>query len=116
MKQLIILTLGVVGFCGLTMCTPKSTAAKTSSAPGDAELVAGKTKFSNLTLTELTKGYSIYHGACTNCHAAKNINERSEEKWVDVLNAMAPKANLSKEEKDVVWKYIMATKLAAKSN
>ena len=116
MKQLIILAFSVIGMCSLTMCSPKSTAAKTSSAPGDVELTAGKTKFPNLTLVELTKGYSIYHGACTNCHGAKNIPERSEEKWVDVLNAMAPKAKLSQEDKDAVWKYIMATKLTVKSN
>jgi hypothetical protein len=116
MKQLIILTFSTIGVCILTMCAPKSTAAKTSSAPGDVELTAGKTKFPDLTLAELTNGYSIYHGACTNCHGVKNITNRSEEKWVEVLNVMAKKAKLTQEEKDAVWKYIMATKLAVKSN
>ncbi|HTA63388.1 MAG TPA: hypothetical protein VK835_13070 [Bacteroidia bacterium] len=116
MKKFIILTFSVIGIYSLTMCAPKSSVAKTSAAPGDIELTAGKAKFPDLTLAELIKGYSIYHGACTNCHRAKNITERSEEKWIGVLNAMAPKAKLTEEEKDAVWKYIMATKLAVKSN
>lgn len=116
MKQQAILIFSVLGICGLTLCSPKTTVSKTSSAPGDFELTTGKTKFPDLTLAELTKGYSIYNGACTNCHSAKNINERSEEKWVSILDAMAPKAKLSNEDKDAVWKYIITTKLSAKSN
>ena len=128
MKKLILLSFASVF---IFACTPKagkkSTAADSvvptvSPAPGtgapnaptDAHVIAAKTKFPDVTLDVLKKGHGIYYGACTRCHGAKNIISRDEKEWTDVLNDMAPKAALLPAEKDAVWKYIMAVKLAAK--
>lgn len=95
-------------------CTSKGKVAKTTSTePTDAQLTAAKTKFPSVTMDELKKGHSIYYGACTNCHGAKDIKSRSEEQWSGILDQMAPKANLTAQEKDAVWKYVTAVKLSA---
>ncbi|HWY38084.1 MAG TPA: hypothetical protein VNY73_05965 [Bacteroidia bacterium] len=111
----------------LAACSSKKTAKSTTAAasatgtktatgpltdPNDVMVTAAKTKFPDVTLDALKKGHSIYHGACTRCHGAKNIVKRDEKEWVGILDDMAPKAKLSAEEKDAVWKYIMGVKLA----
>jgi hypothetical protein len=107
----------IYGFLAMVVwaaCTSKSKMAKTSSTePGETQLTAAKTKFPSVTMEELKKGHTIYYSSCTNCHGAKNISDRSEEQWVNVLDKMAPKAKLSAEEKDAVWKYVMSVKLSA---
>jgi hypothetical protein len=88
--------------------------AKTASTePGETQLTAGKGKFPGLTMEELKKGHTVFYTSCTKCHGAKDIPSRSEEQWAGALDQMAPKAELTSEEKDQVWKYIMAVKLSA---
>ena len=79
-------------------------------APGNEELVAIQTKYKEVTLQTLTNGYGIYTGACTSCHGAHGIYERSEDEWAVVLDDMAPKAGLTPEQKDAVFKYILSIK------
>jgi hypothetical protein len=94
-------------------CTSKAKMAKTGNTePGETQLTAGKVKFPALTMEELKKGHTIFYTSCTKCHGAKDIPSRSEEEWSGALDQMAPKADLSPEEKDAVWKYIMAVKLS----
>lgn len=122
-KLILILTASTFMFA----CTPKAsknTAATTpagptvsaemSTEPNEAQVTTAKAKFPDVTLDVLKKGHSIYYGACTHCHGAKNIVKRDEKEWVGILDDMAPKAHLTSEEKDAVWKYIMSVKLAAK--
>ena len=99
----------------LSACSPKGSAKATAAntVPGDVQLTAALTKFPDATLDVLKKGHSIYNGACTNCHGAKNIVKRGETEWVKILDRMALKAKLSADEKDAVWKYIMSVKLSA---
>jgi cytochrome c5 len=92
----------------------KSTASATPAADSfEANLTAAKTKFPDVTMDVIKKGHGIYYGACTRCHGAKDIARRDEKEWVGVLDDMAPKAKLTPEEKDAVWKYIMSVKLMA---
>lgn len=107
--------LPIISIVILTACKSKN-ASKPAATPADsfeANLIAGKTRFPDITVDVLKKGHSIYYGGCTNCHRAKNIERRDEKEWIEVLDAMAPKAKLLPEEKDAVWKYIMSVKLLA---
>ena len=118
--------IGILAFSAivfLAACSPKTAKTTSSSSPApaasstepsEAMVTAGKTKFPDVTLDVLKKGQTIYNGPCTRCHGAKSIVKRDEKEWVEVLNDMAPKANLSVEDKDAVWKYIMSVKLASK--
>jgi predicted ThiF/HesA family dinucleotide-utilizing enzyme len=95
-----------------TTSTPGPVPISTSGvyAPGNEELVAIQTKYKDVTLQTLTNGYGIYTGACTSCHGAQGIYERSEEEWTVVLDDMAPRAGLTPEQKDAVFKYILSIK------
>lgn len=111
MKKYIVLILVAV----LASCTAK----KKSAAPENvtqAQLQAAKTKFSDVTMDQLKNGYTIYNnGACTNCHGAKSITSRDEAAWTGIMDRMAPKAHLTPTEREAVWRYIMAVKLASNS-
>ena len=79
--------------------------------PTQKEYLAIQEKYINVSLDQLKEGYKIYsQGACINCHEAKNIYKRSDEKWGHILNDMAEKARLSDSEKDAVTKYVFAIK------
>jgi hypothetical protein len=105
-------------------CKSKKSSTSSASAteavdpfmPSEVEVTAIKGRFADANLEILKSGHSIYTGACTNCHGKKNIQTRSEEEWVKIIDRMAPKANLTAEQKDQVWKYVLAmkTKPAAK--
>ncbi len=64
--------------------------------PTQKEYLAIQEKYINVSLDQLKEGYKIYsQGACINCHEAKNIYKRSDEKWGHILDDMAEKARLS---------------------
>lgn len=79
--------------------------------PTQKEYLAIQEKYINVSLDQLKEGYKIYsQGACINCHEAKNIYKRSDEKWGHIIDDMAEKARLSDSEKDAVTKYVFAIK------
>lgn len=80
-------------------------------APGDEEVKAIQTKYSDVTLDKLKEGHMLYtQSACVKCHNAKNIYTRGEEQWKDIIENMAIKAKISDTEKDAVYKYVLAIK------
>ncbi len=82
-------------------------------APGNEELTAIQVQYKDVTLDQLTKGHAIYtEGACTNCHRAKNIYRHDVAQWKDIMDDMAQKAKISDEQKDAVYKYVLAIKAA----
>ena len=81
--------------------------------PGNQELTAIQTKYATVTLDVLQQGFTIYTvGKCINCHGSQNIYKYSETQWKDIIDDMALKANISDEEKDAVYKYVLAIKAA----
>src|SRR5690349_6370013 len=93
------------------VCKSKKSGATTASTePTDVQLQAVKAKYPDATMETLVKGHSIYYAACTKCHGAKHIERESEQVWVKIMDRMAPKAKLTPEEKDAVWKSVMGVK------
>jgi hypothetical protein len=79
--------------------------------PGKAELAAIQNQFSDVTYEQLTEGYTIYtEGACIGCHQAKNIYNYTEVSWKGIIDDMARMANISIEQKNAVYKYVLSTK------
>jgi hypothetical protein len=79
--------------------------------PDSAELKALHTKYPAVALSVLKEGYIIYaYGPCINCHNAKNIYQYDELKWKSILDEMAVSANISEQQKDAVYKYILSIK------
>jgi len=101
----------------LVACTSKKkTVAENTNTPTEAQLLAVNEKYAGTTMDVLENGSKLYYGTCTNCHGAKNILSRSEEEWPKIIERMAPLAKINESEKDAVFKYVMAVKLAATKN
>ena len=80
-------------------------------APGNEELTAIHTQYKDITLDQLKEGYTIYtQGACIGCHGAKGISLFDEAQWKNIIDDMAPKANISDIQKDAIYKYVLAIK------
>jgi hypothetical protein len=79
-------------------------------APGEEELLAIQKTYTEVTMQTLTEGHSIYTGVCTNCHAAKPIHPRTEDRWPGIIENMGNAAKISQREKDAVLKYVLAVK------
>jgi mono/diheme cytochrome c family protein len=80
-------------------------------APGELELTAYQPYKKDVTLDKLSKGYSLYaQSACVQCHQAKNIYDIKATDWKSILDDMAQKANISAEQKDAVFDYVLAVK------
>ena len=109
----IVLTALILSSCGASKKNSATASTAANIIPGDAELKAIQVKYSDVTMQTLTDGYSIYTGACTNCHGQKNIFKRSEASWLHEIDDMSPKAKLTAIQKDALTKYILAMKATA---
>lgn len=78
--------------------------------PGQEQLTASQAKYPDATQQTLANGYSIYTGACTDCHRAKNIYSRDETLWEKIIEKMSKKAKLTSIQKDELTKYVMSIK------
>lgn len=79
--------------------------------PGRDELAAIQLQYSDVTQEQLAEGYSIYtEGACIRCHQAKNIYNYSETSWKGIIDDMARMANISLEQKNAVYKFVLSIK------
>jgi hypothetical protein len=79
--------------------------------PGIEELEAIQLQYKDVTLQQLKNGHAIYtEGACVKCHDAKNIYFYNEIVWKNIMDDMAIRAKISSEQKDAVYKYVLAIK------
>lgn len=58
--------------------------------------------------TNVASGKITYEAKCGRCHGLKEPGEYTAEKWVGLVNWMAPKAHLSDSEKADVLAYVQA--------
>ncbi len=123
MKKIIItLTITTVSFflaCKSTKPAVAVTTSPTGSSavstngimiPTNEQVLAVQSKYPNVKLEELNEGYKIYTGVCTHCHGTKNIYNRDEMHWVNIIEDMAPKSHLTEVQTDQLTKYIMSIK------
>jgi hypothetical protein len=101
-------------------CKPKKEVASTTPAgppaspapPPTEQHLTARARFNDLTMDQLQKGHSIFTGACTNCHAPKNVKLYNDEiRLKAVMDNMSDKAELSASDRDAVWKYAIALRL-----
>jgi trimethylamine-N-oxide reductase (cytochrome c) len=96
-------------------CKSKKNMASTSPAgPTDAQLAAVTAKIPEATMADLKKGHQIFYGACTNCHAPKDVSGYSAGDLKAIIGTMASKAELSEQDKEAVWRYALGVNLSAK--
>ncbi|MES2560488.1 MAG: hypothetical protein V4590_12145 [Bacteroidota bacterium] len=78
-------------------------------APGAEELAAIQKQYPEVTMEKLNEGHVLYaQGACVNCHGAKTIYWFNETQWKNIVDDMAIKAKITDDQKDAVYKYVLA--------
>lgn len=118
--RILFITLATIGIvaCKSTKNTTASTNTSATPAvskngimePRAEELTAIQQKKQNVSMENLKNGYSIYTGACTNCHGAKSIYSRSIDKWPSIIDDMSKKSKLNDQQKEDLTNYIFAIK------
>jgi mono/diheme cytochrome c family protein len=71
-----------------------SQAAKTTKEPGQ--------------LSPEQQGQATYNAKCGKCHGLKVTTDYTSDRWITVMQVMAPKARLSDVEKENVLAYVKA--------
>lgn len=54
------------------------------------------------------QGQSTYNAKCGRCHGLKVTSDYTSDRWVSIMQVMAPKANLTDAEKENVLVYVRA--------
>jgi len=60
------------------------------------------------TMSPEMMGQATYNAKCQKCHALKITTNYTADRWISVMQVMAPKAQLSDTEKDNVLAYVKA--------
>lgn len=123
LSSTIIVSIGIFVACKSTKSTTVTASPAKPSivnktgiiTPTNEQVVAIQPKYPNVNLDELMEGYKLYTGTCTNCHGAKSIYKRSEAHWIDIIDDMAPKSELTEIQKKQLTKYIMSIKASQPS-
>ena len=113
MKKIQILVLNFVILIQLSCSSSKSTTdSKFAKAPiPDVQMLpVAQMKYPGITLESLTEGHRIYTNECTNCHGVKSVKSEPESEWLSIIDRMAPKANLSPDQKKKVLEYILSSR------
>ncbi len=84
-----------------SVTTAPATAAPATTVPATTEPVAAAKSPEML-------GQSTFTAKCGRCHGLKNTADYTAERWVGIMESMAPKAHLDDTEKQNVLAYVKA--------
>jgi hypothetical protein len=66
-----------------------------------------KQKWTDVTLDQLNKGYSLYVAKCGSCHFLYKPTKFTEREWLEMFPKMKIKAKIDDEQIDLIMKYII---------
>jgi len=99
----------------VTIVPPTSSASPSTKGvlvPRESDLSIAQAHWPETTLNDLSQGYSIYSGKCTNCHGTKNPEDFTENAWTVIMHQMGRKANLDSTQYKLVLHYILTKREA----
>ena len=103
MKKLIVLPIVAAAFLVSCKTTTSTTATESNKVVGYSPSFTGKTK---LTEASIAAGKATFENSCAKCHDLPAPSKHTDEQWVGIMNAMAPKAKLSKAQSESVYNYV----------
>jgi cytochrome c len=83
-------------------------------APTQSDVERGKSKFPDVTLTELTTGKKLMEQNCGKCHGLIPAGARTEEQWRRIMPKMAKKAKIDANSEMLITKYVITLSAAPK--
>src|SRR6476620_6712621 len=78
---------------------------KTVAADDTARIEKEKTDAAHTEL--VAQGKTVFTNRCGRCHALKQVDNYTAERWNNILKAMIPKARLNETEAQQVTAYVM---------
>jgi hypothetical protein len=85
--------------------TSTTTQASAAGVPGPMGTLASAPKPEE---APLIAGQQTYNAKCGRCHPHKVTSDYTADRWVSIMQVMAPKANLNDAEKSNVLAYVKA--------
>ncbi|MBL7812446.1 MAG: hypothetical protein JNL57_09515 [Bacteroidetes bacterium] len=114
-KAYIILSLGLsmtlFFHCGVKKkqaSAGKDTKSMPVTGPSMTQAEIAQKRWPGTTQAQLDNGNTIYHTDCKKCHDVPAETKFGEEKWGQILDAMAPKAKLTEPQKSDLKLYILS--------
>lgn len=77
-------------------------------APALVHPTADDARRSGIALAELERGRGLYVARCASCHALHLPSEIPAARWPQLLDGMAPRAKISRTERDAIERYLLA--------
>jgi hypothetical protein len=75
--------------------------------PSENEVAIAKTRWNDVVLDSLKKGYSLYTGKCGRCHELYKPGDYTEDEWEDILPKMSRKAKITKGEEELIRRFVI---------
>lgn len=98
MKKLVTLAILAVAICSCSHKTAPAKAVVAETRPVDQSVA--------INAALVAEGQKVYVGKCGKCHGLKEPANYTKERWVGLVDWMAPKANATPEEKARVLAYV----------
>lgn len=114
MKKTTIIALAILAITVSCKSKKAVTSKSTTATITDEQLASVKSRFPDVTKEELLKGHSIYTGACTKCHGAKDVTVYTEPKLLEIVDVMAKKASITDEEKKALIRFAVSVRSTPK--
>lgn len=89
MKKIIFIALIIMAGC----VSKKVTSSAAKNAPTQTDVDRVKSKYPDLTLSELNNGKIFYEKHCGTCHALKKPTSETEQEWNKIVPKMVVKVN-----------------------
>jgi hypothetical protein len=101
-----------VALCAATFtqagCYPK--AGPPPGALSANSVTSASTRWPGATASSLSAGRDLFLARCNGCHAYPDLAAISDERWPDILEKMAKKADLGDEQRDSVLHFVLASR------
>ena len=68
---------------------------------------ANVNKVTQASLAELQQGHDLFQNKCGKCHKLPKPGKHSKDEWTKILGKMAPKAKLTADQSDLVYKFVV---------
>jgi len=75
--------------------------------PTSVDVTSAGRRWAGTDSVSLHHGYELYINKCGACHALYRPTKFTEEKWEKEIPDMGPKAHLTKEETEMVLRYVL---------
>jgi mono/diheme cytochrome c family protein len=89
-------------------CYPK--AGPPPGALSANSVTSASTRWPGVTAGSLAAGRDLFLAKCNGCHDYPDLAAISDERWPNILDKMAKKADLGAEQRDAVLHFVLASR------